>query len=133
MSENLWGELPPPGPSSPPTRILEEQAELLGPLTGNVLEGAVRTVGFDRSERIESQLRIVVPALDGYSIGIVSVDYHPAKSYPLTIRDEITESEVFVANEPDYRKTLGIVLQSSEVRKVISQLLSNAQFSEQLA
>lgn len=48
--KNLWGELPQAGEIRTPYMILREQAELLGEMTGDILQGRVRKIQDENSK-----------------------------------------------------------------------------------
>ncbi len=84
-------------------------------LNGKPLEG---------SECFFYLLEISVPALDGYSFGVLIIYYEIMTIYPVNtinlVHDQNDESET----EEQFVNVLGHILSSDEVRKVIQRLLS---------
>lgn len=108
-----------------PFTILQEQAVILGDQTNDKLQGRVRRVRReDRSESFFYLLEISVPALDGYSFGVLIIFYKIMTIYPVGIIDLVYDHNYEFETEDQFVDALGQILSSDKVRKVIQRLLS---------
>ncbi|MDM8551511.1 hypothetical protein QUF72_15600 [Desulfobacterales bacterium HSG2] len=125
VKKSLWGDIPLPENERTPFTILQEQAEILGEQTNDKLQGRVRRVRReDRSECFFYLLEISVPALDGYSFGVLIIYYKIMTIYPVSIIDLVHDQNYEFETEDQFVDMLGQILSSDEVRKVIQRLLS---------
>ena len=83
-TKNLWGELPKTLRVRLPITVLKEQAAALTELTDGILTGSVLTSR--KGGRISLTLRIVAPALDGYTYDVAYAN-HDIEGYPLELED----------------------------------------------
>ncbi|MDM8523547.1 hypothetical protein QUF80_09275 [Desulfococcaceae bacterium HSG8] len=120
-TENLWGELPEIGKIRIPLSILREQASLLGHMTERLLEASV-FMNDNSDQLIDAVLKISVPALSSYTVGIVQIK-HKAEFYPVTLINLLTSEAREANNEAEFVEALGQILTSDKVRRVIESLL----------
>ncbi|MBD2490572.1 hypothetical protein [Aulosira sp. FACHB-615] len=131
-NKNLWGELPKNVEVRTPYLILKEQASILTQMTQGLLIGEVdRRPSLDQ-DIFSVRLMIKVPALNSYTYSVVEVIY-PLQLYPLEIRD-LTGSfrDVQCSSEQEFEVSLGQILSSDPIKRVISTLLTEIQSSEKL-
>ncbi|MEW6357849.1 MAG: hypothetical protein AB1696_16060 [Planctomycetota bacterium] len=137
--QNLWGDLPEVKEANTPIVILREQASLVGQMTDNLLEAEVRIrqqdkkisigLGGEVTESrmtipdIEACLDIVAPPLDHYTITVVEIR-HGVEPYPVFVANRLRGIGVQCDNETVFKEELQKALQSPEVRKVVSSLLT---------
>ncbi|WP_157943320.1 hypothetical protein [Nostoc sp. CENA543] len=130
-NKNLWGELPKNVEVRTPYLILKEQASILTQMTKGLLIGEV-----DRKPVLQNvfiaRLRIRVPELNSYTYSVVDVQY-PLKLYPLVIKDYTSsEQEIQCSSEQEFEVTLGKILSSDQVKRVISTLLAEIQSGDKV-
>jgi hypothetical protein len=119
-ARNLWGTLPDAEGVKPPVTILREQAGVLARATNNVLLGRVSMVQFGGGG-FAYELDIVAPALTGYVYTVLDIE-HRVSFYPVIVK---ADGDAFKCNdEQEFIDTLGRILSSEKVHKVISSLLS---------
>ena len=129
-TENLWGSLDGMDTVRTPTVILQEQAELLGQLTNEMLEGLVRRDVFRiPAKTVSVGLYIVAPTLRLYRVRILTLQYDVASPYPVTVINSIDENSGKAESEPELLQLLAEILSSEVVRKIISSLIAESQIS----
>lgn len=122
--ENLWGELPDAQSLVLPQNILKQQASFLGKMTGNLIEAKV-TKSIVPSRAFSYALEIFSSALAGYSIRILQIDYD-ITIYPLELHDMVNQKKYGVGDEKELFHGLKVILQSENVKKVLSSVLAHA-------
>ena len=139
MSEpvnDLWGEL---AVESTPADVLHEQADALGPKTKNLLEGLLLTDIDNQNVRVRFAVR--APTLE-YQTTLFEVKYTVLRPYPCQIEEHLTLEDLDyrhvegvgkilkqkrstrAADDTELRQRVKDVLQSENVRKLVSGLLS---------
>ena len=124
--KNLWGDLPIEEAIRTPYVILKEQASILNGATNGLLIGRVSKENSRYSSRDDFSilLEITVPSMDNYSVSIVRIEY-PITIYPSRIYNLVIDTNSLECNtEEDLDRKLGEILSSSEVKRIISGLLS---------
>lgn len=129
VDQNLWGDLDALPKVTTPGMILESQANLLDRATNGALNAIVQRFQIGGQFRLE--LLIVAPFLDNYRFEILSVSHGP-ELYPLVIEMSSTGRAYDVADETELIGILREILGSTEVKKVISSLVSDSQGSRDL-
>jgi hypothetical protein len=149
--KNLWGELPNPETIRTPYTLLKEQASILTEITNSLLIGEV--IHNQKDKFFVIILRIKAPSLNNYTYSVLEAQYS-IKLYPVFVKNLASDSfkklENLEANklrlglmsaveypgwlenqgyrqcssEEELEKTLGEILSSPEVRRVISALLA---------
>ncbi len=151
-AENFWGTIPKSADVRLPLTILREQADLLGELTDNFLEGRIYVSTITKSKVSDSSenlaeiiyappnesnrhtvknfaanLDIVAPTLNQYRLTILVMSYSIIEIYPVTLENVLTQQKITCADEAAFTTSLETILTSSEVRQVISSLLTQVQ------
>ncbi|MCB0061232.1 MAG: hypothetical protein KDE19_03925 [Caldilineaceae bacterium] len=123
-----------------PITILREQAALLGQKTGNLVQGDVTSNQHSSKDYFAYRFYIEAPTLDNYSYKLFSI-YHHIDFYPLEInteqdivqevsnelkvgQDEAGELTIFVEDEEEFIKALGLIFRAEKTMRVITALLS---------
>lgn len=127
--KNLWGDLSLGETIRTPYIILKEQASILTEATNGLLIAEVRKE--QKIAKIKSEydfncvLDIKVPAINNYSISVVTIKY-PVTIYPAKIYRYIQNSVEgkVCKNEEELEENLEAILSSQEVRRIVSGLLS---------
>ncbi len=124
-TDNLWGELPKPDNDESPADILRAQAKVLHEQTKYRLQGDVKTDSRDTT--IISELTIVAPYLNGYEITVARVKHGPIM-YPAKLFNLLSDEHKFVVcgDAESFKEALSRILQSDQIRKVISSLLAQS-------
>jgi hypothetical protein len=123
MSESLW-VIPDALAVKTPLSILREQANLLTQQTKAVLEGEVSTR--PAGSNIELALRIKVPALENYTVTVLTYS-QPVTIYPGLLSSLArVASLVEVGNQAEFVKYVTTILSSEQVQNVLAALLSQA-------
>ncbi len=112
---------------------LFEQAANLGQMTDNLLEARVRQVASPPNADFSYLLDIVAPALNGYYYSVLQVDHPIAPFYPLQLKDHASAETFECQNEEQFLHTLGEMLSSPQVQRVIASLLAQSTALEQAA
>lgn len=141
IDENLWGELPAEAQVETPSLILKQQAAVLTRLTKGVLEGQVVTGR--QGDTFYHELCIVAPTLANYSATVLTIQ-HDVTLYPVEVISflenrpgaQITQGVIYwpslgdvrakAKDAADLRRSIGNILQSERIRKLISALLAQA-------
>lgn len=136
---SLWGNLPLTETTRTPVIILREQATILTKLTNALLEGVVTVrntadiFSFGKQHKeFAVTLSITAPALDGYNIQILKVEYDLVL-YPATVYDllgEIQPDEIVCRDESELNAAIGKVLSSEKVQKAVGMLLAQSRSTE---
>nr|MBA2479200.1 hypothetical protein [Planctomycetota bacterium] len=113
---NLWGDLPSVPPSTPAMH-LRGQADELSRLSGGALRGEIR--GGPQQDQFQYALIVTAPAVSGLACTIVQVSYGIAL-YPLALHDTVTSTTFTCDDEAKYVQTLGAILRSPPVRRILS-------------
>jgi len=142
--KSLWGEISPEIDVKPPKIILSEQASAIteltkGVLSGHVYEGSTKMYAnsssssfpssyhSDARDAFEYSLEIHAPALNNYSITIVSVS-HGIDIYPVFLQNQVTRDPVNAGvlcnDEAELLAKLEHILNSPEVHRIVSSLLA---------
>lgn len=116
---DLWGEIA-PSTVRMPVSILREQASLLGAKTNHVIEGKVET--WISENKFYHSFKFVVPALDNYSYELFQI-IHGVNPYPVRPREPLAFD---IENEEAFLSWLGQRLSSSETKRIIGNLLAQA-------
>lgn len=126
-TKNLWGDLGALTTVKPPAVILKEQAEILTEKTKGLLRGEAlkKTEG----TWFEFDLNIVVPRMGNYTTTVLKIRY-PLDFFPLVIYDKVNEVKHECEGEESFVESLGRVLQSGGVRRILSSLISQAQVED---
>jgi hypothetical protein len=138
-SINLWGDFREIENEKTPIHILKEQADLLSKMTNRVLTARItrdfsyqeyvkkmRNKGEEISYDSKSTLDIVAPSINDYSVTILELLYNTSNVdfYPVEVNDLISHKEYSnIVDEEDFIASLGKILSSSGVQKVINSLL----------
>ena len=121
--ENLWGDLPKPELLKTPAQILREQAKFLTEMTLGVLLARV-TQNTDYVDSFAFDLSIRAPALNNYTVSVVSVVYdihmYPLKMYNLM---DTSAYSITCSSEKEFVAELAKILKSDSARRTISALL----------
>ncbi len=122
-SKNLWADLSQLERVRTPRTVLLEQAQYLTEATKGALVGKVD----DRTAYVASGFRYLldvrVPELNNYSVEILWID-HGIELYPVRLGASKPNKDVSCANESELEKAIESVLSSSEVKTILSHLLS---------
>ena len=127
-SKNLWGQLPSTDEITTPTQILKEQATQLTDLTKGVLQGDVSVR--QSSGKFLLQLAIQAPFVDNYEY-VALYASHSLDLYPVTVaagwEDKYhPKTKVDCANREEFETTIGGILSSDRIRRVIASLLAQS-------
>lgn len=120
--ESLWGDLSKFSQVITPTIILKEQARILEKETKSILKAKVEVVG-DRNS-INIWFSIQAPLLKYESL--IFTVLHDPFLYPLTLHDELENSQYECRNEDEFRDVLEEVLSSPKLRIMMGNLLSQS-------
>ena len=124
-TKNLWGDIPVKETVRTPYTLLKEQASELTKATQNQLVGEVAKFTDDK-DKIVCVLEIRVPDLDDYIISIAEIIYD-IDLFPLKIRASFSDTENTFKEcntEAEFEITLGEILSSPRVKRIIAILLS---------
>jgi hypothetical protein len=134
--KSLWGELPKFETIRTPYTILKEQASILSEITKGLLIGEVK-----RSQEVQVSTKVALskpgtypefvafltikaPSLNNYTYSVVKVQY-PMLLYPVLIESLAVDNLLReCSSEAEFENTLGQILSSQEVKRVISGLLA---------
>ena len=116
-----------------PVNILKEQAAILGKRTQGLLDAeAVPHRDPFQPKNLIYSFEIVAAALQGYRYELFQIVHGP-EMYPVTFKVETemvneikpgSYGEIYVSNEEDFKKMLGLILNSRKARQVITGLLA---------
>jgi hypothetical protein len=148
--DNLWPEdIGQTNDETMPFKILQEQAELLGTRTQNIITASVETeiVG-NISEPFTHDFYIVAPSLQNYRFRLFTVahgfDLYPVKiflidgmaqsddmfgQYPILHTNFGLKSFVEIETEQDFLNVLKLVFSSTKTQKVVRNLLAQSKQS----
>jgi hypothetical protein len=123
-SKSLWADLGQLPIVRAPRTVLLEQAQYLteatkGALIGKVADRAAYVVGAG----FRYLLVVQVPELNNYSVEILWID-HGIELYPVRLGAGRPNKDVSCANEAELERAIESVLSSSEVKTILSHLLS---------
>lgn len=136
---DLWGKIELSTSSdNDPFAILNKQAELFEKKTKEIL--FIRLVKINLSDNtlkypLATNFNIVSPRLDNYSYTLFSIYSKVEKDYPLSIECNYLEENTSKTdtvydydcnNEEEFIEALRKILQSSEVKKIISTLYNKS-------
>lgn len=128
-AESLWGSLEGIDTVRTPSMILQEQARLLGQLTNEVLEGKVKRdplVDMRENNNVKVTLYIVAPALQGYRVKTLDLEYSYATAYPVIVNNSLDGGEWTARHENELKEILKRILTSHSVTNVIATLISES-------
>ena len=125
MPKNLWGEIPQAERIRIPATILQEQAEIIGELTGGVIRGKINT-GTDSDGDIFCNLELLVPSLNNYRYMLIYTFYHPPFSYPSYVKASWESQYVEANNSEAFEELLGRILGAERTKMIISSFLAQA-------
>jgi hypothetical protein len=128
MPESYW-RIPDLATDKTPLVVMREQAAALTKQTNGLLRGEVQTFAADNFLHIT--LSIVVPALDNYSVQLLTYQ-QPIQMYPGTLRLLIGERRAIVRSLAQFNQLLKIFLASDVVKRAVSSLLVQATSSKQV-
>lgn len=130
IADSLWGELPAADAiADAPVTILKRQGAILTQKTRGILNGIV-TQAPPRPGNFAYTLKIRVPALANYTVGLCSIS-HGISFYPIYFEDLVNEapygnhSPAECNDHNEFEKQLTDCLQSREVHRLISGLLAH--------
>jgi len=125
MSESMWS-IPDASAVRTPLSIFLEQASLLTRETNGLLRGEV-VAQTPEAGIVTLSLRIAVPALENYTIEVLSYS-QPIGIYPGVLRSGISEMSINVriAGEPEFLRETKKVLSSHDVRNLLKAFLAQA-------
>jgi hypothetical protein len=125
-SKNLWADLSRVEIVRTPRTVLLEQAQYLTEATKGALVGRVddRTAYVAKGFRYLLDVR--VPELNNYSVEILWID-HDLELYPARLGASRPNKDISCANESELEQAIESVLSSSEVKTILSHLLSQLQ------
>ncbi len=121
--KNLWADLSEVELIRAPKRVLIEQAQYLTQATKGTLVGKVDDQSANASSGFRYDLDVRVPALNNYSVTILRI-FHDVDLYPVSLIASRPSKNVSCANEAEFEKAIESVLSSSEVKALLSRLLS---------
>ncbi|MDE0140816.1 MAG: hypothetical protein OXI80_01865 [Caldilineaceae bacterium] len=130
--ENLWGGLEGIDSVRTPSMILQEQAGLLGKLTNEVLQGKVKRDPLSElreDSNVKMTLYIVAPALQGYSVKILDLDYSYTTAYPVKVTNSLEGSLWRASSESDLTGILKDILSSQRVTNIVAALIAESRMS----
>ena|ERR1035438_5790846 len=119
QATDFWGEIGTTEVKTP-LSILREQAAALGPRTKNLVEAKVETKVIGRY--FIHSLYLVVPSLDGYTYELFKVR-HEIDLYPI----EVIGTPLTFATEDAFTAWLRVRLSSEETRRIVANLVAQAQ------
>jgi hypothetical protein len=119
QATDFWGEIEATTVRTP-LSILREQAAALGPRTKNLVEAKVETR--NNGGKFIHAFELVVPSLDNYTYQLFEVQ-HPPELYPIELRGK----NILLTTEDSFMSWLKDPLSSAETRKIVSNLLAQAQ------
>lgn len=128
-NESLWPQnLMDKGNSTPPRKILLDQAEALKDITNYDVTGEVTTSegthANTKTHVFVHQFRVVANYVDNYRMTIFRV-MHGFKHYPLSIYEVFSEEKYEdISNEKEFKKILEQIFASEEVTNLIQSLLA---------
>lgn len=124
---NLWGKLPVDDDIVTPTQLIKEQASHLSDLTRGVLQGEVSVTR--NLSKFEINLFIVAPFLDNYQYTVFWAT-HSLELWPVTVSPGWerfnSKQHKSCATAEELEATLGEVLSSEQVQRVVSSLLAQS-------
>ena len=124
---DLWGDLTPTS-SALPIQLLSQQAELLGKKTNGKLRGFLEQELESTAGKICHRFMIEAPLID-YRTSIFEVEYAVGgNGFPCLVRStlakRITKAKHPQAkSEQELEKEVKLILQSQEVKNIVSTLL----------
>jgi len=116
---DLWGEIAPTVVRTPAS-ILREQGSLLGAKTNHMIEGEVETQ--ISGSNFYHAFNLVVPSLDNYSYELFKI-WHGINLYPVAFGYQSGEQ---LASEEAFINWLGQMLSSAETKRIVGNLLAQA-------
>jgi hypothetical protein len=125
MSKNLWGDLSALEKIRTPKSILQEQAGYLSQVTEGMLVAKVDDDMAPIGGTFRYDLDIHVPALNDYVYTLLSIR-HPLELYPVQLSSNRPPKLINCADEQALQDAIESILSSSDVKKVLSRLLSQA-------
>ena len=128
-AESLWGSLEGIDTVRTPAMILQEQAGLLRELTKEVLQGKVKRdplVDMRQSGNVKVTLYIVAPALQGYSVKILDLEYSYTAAYPVIVNSSIDGTEWRASQEGSLIGILKRILSSGAITNIIATLIAES-------
>ncbi|HEX4158054.1 MAG TPA: hypothetical protein VHY79_06235 [Rhizomicrobium sp.] len=129
MPKNLWGNIPEAQSVRLPSTILQEQAEVIGELTGGTIRGELNS-GTDTDGDIFCTFNMIVPSLNNYRYKLLLTYYRPPFVYPSTINDLANKESYKVEDSNAFEGALQQILTSNNVRNVLSSLLAQARSTQ---
>jgi hypothetical protein len=108
-----------------PLAILRAQAGLMGQMTRGLIEAEVTTTATEHG-RVEHQLDLIAPALDGYRQRILIASHDEESVYPVGLYwyetdDNMEDGDAY--NDDEFIQAVGKALRSGAVRAVIASLI----------
>jgi hypothetical protein len=135
MVDNDIGDLWPTGifdsAIRAPYTLLKEQALLLGEKSSRLILGRVQRVIDQYSDApVRLSLRARVPDMGDYEVELVSLEHHPQRLYPVTVRDREHGEEAQLDTEADLITWLRGELRSAWVRNTMQTLIAQVKDPE---
>ena len=123
-TKNMWGDIPEVDSVRTPASMLREQAQILSKRTKGLLNGHVSRNIEDITGKFLYTLAVRAPALDNYRYIVLEIT-HGLELYPVDLRyiDGLT---VESKTEEEFLRNVEKKLQSEDVRKAITSLLSQS-------
>ncbi len=124
---DLWGDLAPTS-SAVPIQLLSQQAELLGTKTNGELRGFLEPELESKAGQICQRFVIEAPKI-GYRTSIFEVEYAVGgNGFPCKVRSTLAKGITKVKppeakTGPELEKEVKLILQSQEVKNIVSTLL----------
>jgi len=120
MAKNQWPKFDEPTREKSVRSVLLEEGSGISERTGDKLRFAVESE-VEGGGGIIHHCYLVVPAV-GYRYPLLKVG-QANLNYPVTVFADLYRDGSQAKDEPELRKTLGIIFQSEPVKKVVPQLL----------
>lgn len=120
-SKSFWVDLKNVELVRTPRTILREQAKYLTEGTDSLLIGCVDDLTIGSTFRYSLDVR--VPSLNNYETTILSVN-HSLDLYPVHLTAMRPHTDVSCANQEELERAIESVLSSTEVKVMISRLIS---------
>lgn len=124
-AKSMWGDLSDLETVRTPKAILVEQAIFLTKATSNVLVGDVKDVSAPLTKEFVYDFNIVVPALNNYIYTVLRIE-HEIDFYPLMLRCGDFDNGEICGNEQAFCGAVEAILSSTELKRIISRLVSQA-------
>lgn len=121
-----------------PAKLMQEQAAILGTMTGGVIQGnvtsyrnPVRTPGSKNPEGVVHRFKIVAPRYGNYEFVLIKALQTSIFPYPISVTSPLTQKQYEVAEYSEFVEVLKEIFAAPETRKAINSLLAQSEDARQ--